>query len=238
MAMYADPREADTDELDRRSLMAQMGQRPEAAQPSQVSEMRRMPAEDFMAGITPTLGTKTPAGTGIAPQTPIDQPAARQFSMPTELHGRAAVHSDPNDLLHIAAQQQGFDVSSNDAVRRTYEEIIKPLFEQQGMQADLIDHERLDKLNVGGRVFDFVGNSGGAGGGHFWVGEEGAGGGAPGGGGEAAPAPAASGGTPGSIASLVPTDAGFYESAMARLQEILGGPQAFDREALMRLMAQ
>jgi hypothetical protein len=36
------------------------------------------------------------------------------------------------------------------------------------------------------------------------------------------------------IQSLMPTDTGFYNELQAKLQQILGGPQAFDREALLQ----
>jgi len=38
------------------------------------------------------------------------------------------------------------------------------------------------------------------------------------------------------IQSLAPTDTGFFNSLQAQLQKALGGPQAFDREALLKLM--
>jgi hypothetical protein len=159
------------------------------------------------------------SNTGVGgPTAPIDAAPKPSFSMPTELHGRAAVYSDPNDLLHIASQQQGFDISNNDAVRRTYESIIKPLFAQQGMDAGLVEHDRLDKLNVGGRVFDFVGGAGGANP-TFWVGEEGVGGGAP-----AGPAPSPGGGGL-NMGALDPQLQGDPMAAIqAALARYAGGP--------------
>lgn len=38
------------------------------------------------------------------------------------------------------------------------------------------------------------------------------------------------------IQSLVPTDTSAYNTLQAKLQELLGGPQAMDREALLRMM--
>lgn len=90
-----------------------------------------------------------------------------------QVHGRAADIHDPNDLLWLASQQQGFDISSNEAAQRTYQSIIAPMLAQQGIQSQLGGRNGDRVVLPGGRTLDFIGNSSNADTSQrrFWVGD-------------------------------------------------------------------
>lgn len=102
------------------------------------------------------------AGAATKPEAqPID-PGAPQFNVQgAQVHGRAADTHDLNDLIYIASQQQGFDTSTPEATKRTFESIFKPLLAQQGFGGAQLIGNNLDKISVGGRVIDFAGNAAG-----------------------------------------------------------------------------
>jgi len=81
-----------------------------------------------------------------------------------QVNNRAADLKDLHDLTVLSFQQPGFGgVANNDAVRAHWTNILQPLLKQQGIDADLMEHDRLDKYRTkDGRVVDFVLEAGGA----------------------------------------------------------------------------
>jgi hypothetical protein len=166
---------------------------------------------------------------GIAPGEPSPAASKPQGAPDLQSYLTSGLQSFRPELLKIQGQ-------GDDARKTAVQDHIRKLLAERPDLASQVSDVRGEKINVGGRWIDTLHDvANGAGGGAAevqWLVED------PNA--AAAPMAAAQGGPSAfqGIQSLMPTDTDFYQRLQAQLQSVLGGPQATDRDALLRMMSQ
>ena len=220
---------SDENDLDRDALLSQMagapGRKPPTAGPvdtlapnAQAAAARRNDPSNPLGG----------AMQGIAPGEPPPGGTKPQGAPDLQGYLTSGLQAFRPEVLKIQGQ-------GDDARKTAVQDHIRKLLSERPDLAGQVSDVRGEKINVGGRWIDLmqdVANGQGGGAANVqWLEEDPNAAAAPAGNAFAGPSSFQG------IQALMPTDTNFYNRLQAQLQSVLGGPQATDREALMRLIS-